>query len=150
LAWLKRETDVWLEVTTLLIPGQNDSEAEVGRLCDWFVEHLGAETPLHLTAFHPDFKLTDVSRTPAATLQRARRQAQGAGLKHVYTGNVHDVAGGSTYCAGCGDLLVERGWYRLGAWNLDDGRCPRCHQALAGHVCEPPGTWGPKRMRVLV
>ncbi len=150
LEYLVKETKVWVEVTTLLIPGKNDSEAEIDALVGWFVERLGPEVPLHFTAFHPDYKLTDIPPTPPSTLTRARAQALRAGLEHVYTGNVHDSAGGSTYCAGCNALLIERDWYKLGAWNLRDGRCTSCGKALAGHVSEPPGTWGPRRMRVLV
>jgi pyruvate formate lyase activating enzyme len=151
LRWLRHETRVWLEVTTLLIPGQNDSEAEVGRLCDWFAENLGPEVPLHFTAFHPDFKLTDTDPTPSATLRRARQQALQAGLHHVYTGNVHDAAGQSTYCAGCGRLLIERDGYALGEWRLDaEGCCCSCRHRLAGHFDPRPGTWGPRRQRLVV
>jgi pyruvate formate lyase activating enzyme len=148
LAWLKRETKVWLEVTTLLIPGHNDSEAEVEKLCGWFVDNLGTETPLHFTAYHPDFKL-DAPATPPKTLARARTQALGFGLKHVYTGNVHDVAGQSTHCAGCGSLLIERDGYRLGKFRLAaGGTCPDCGHALAGTFDAEPGTWGPRRVRL--
>ena len=150
LEYLVKETRVWVEVTTLLIPGKNDSEAEIDAMVGWFVEHLGPEVPLHLTAFHPDYKLGDVPATPPATLARARRQALAAGLRHVYTGNVSDPAGQSTYCAGCGALVIERDGYRLGAWHLRDGRCTACGRALAGHVDEPPGAWGARRMRVIV
>jgi pyruvate formate lyase activating enzyme len=150
LVWLKHETDVWFEVTTLLIPGQNDSEAEVQQLVEWFAEHLGPEVPLHFTAFHPDFKMMDLPPTPPATLSRARRQALAVGLKHVYTGNTHDAAGQSTYCAGCGALLIERDWYQLGAWHLtDDGACRACKRPLAGRFKGRPGAWGPRRLRVV-
>jgi pyruvate formate lyase activating enzyme len=146
LRWLKHETAVWLEVTTLLIPGHNDSEDEVARLCDWFAQNLGPETPLHFTAFHPDFKLLDAPPTPAATLRQARAQARAAGLQHVYTGNVDDVAGQSTYCAACGKLLIERDWYELGQWHLDArGRCEFCGARLAGHFDGRPGQWGRRR-----
>jgi pyruvate formate lyase activating enzyme len=148
LVWLKRETQVWFEVTTLLIPGLNDSEREIGELCAWFGEHLGAEVPLHFTAFHPDYRMPDVPPTPPATLARARRQALAAGLKHVYTGNVHDAAGQSTYCAGCGATLIERDWYKLGAYRIKDGACPDCARPLAGRFGAAPGTWGPRRLRV--
>ncbi|MBM3262739.1 MAG: AmmeMemoRadiSam system radical SAM enzyme [candidate division Zixibacteria bacterium] len=151
LVWLKRETDVWIEVTTLLIPGQNDSEDEIARLCDWFVEHLGPETPLHVTAFHPDFRMTGIAATPASTLSRARRQAKAAGLHHVYTGNVYDAEGQSTYCAGCGVLLIERNGYHLGKWNLGvGGKCNRCGVGLSGHFDAAPGDWGPRRQPVRV
>jgi pyruvate formate lyase activating enzyme len=148
LAWLKRETKVWVEVTTLLIPGHNDSEAEVDALVGWFVENMGAETPLHFTAYHPDFKL-DAPATPPATLSRARKQALAAGLKHVYTGNVHDTDGQSTYCAACSALLIERDWYRIGTWRLtDEGHCPDCGHALAGNFDRRPGDWGARRVRL--
>ena len=151
LKWLKRETDVWIEVTTLLIPGQNDSADEVQRLSDWFIENLGPETPLHFTAFHPDFKMTDLPRTPATTLKRARDIAKSVGLKHVYTGNVHDVTSQSSYCAGCGELLIERDWYQLGEWSLTpNGNCRFCNESLVGHFETQPGTWGAKRERIAV
>ncbi len=151
LRWLKHETKVWFEVTTLLIPGHNDSEDEIARLCEWFRENLGPDVPLHFTAFHPDFKMMDVPRTPPATLRRARAQARKAGLHHVYTGNVHDAEGQSTYCAACHELLIERDWYRLGAWNLTDhGACRSCGSPLAGQFSPDPGGWGPRRQRVLI
>jgi pyruvate formate lyase activating enzyme len=151
LVWLRSETDVWLEVTTLLIPGQNDSEDEIARLCDWFVENLGPEVPLHFSAFHPDFQMRDVPATPPATLSRAREQALGVGLKHVYTGNVHDAAGQSTMCAGCGALLIERDWYTLGRYAVtDDGRCSSCGRPVAGRFEGPRGTWGSRRMPVRI
>jgi pyruvate formate lyase activating enzyme len=148
LQWIARETEVWLEVTTLLIPGENDSETEVDRMCAWMARHLGPEVPLHLTAFHPDFKMTDVDRTPSATLQRARTQALGHGLKHVYTGNTHDAAGQSTYCSGCGERVIERDWYQLGAWALEHGKCASCGHALAGRFDDRPGSFGRQRLRV--
>lgn len=151
LRWLKHETRVWLEVTTLLIPGHNDSEDEVSRLCDWFVANLGPDVPLHFSAFHPDFKMLDVPPTPPAILTRARRQALSAGIRHVYTGNVDDVEGQSTYCPSCRRLLIERNWYRLGQWNLDaDGRCRFCGSRLAGHFDPHPGHWGARRQAVLI
>jgi pyruvate formate lyase activating enzyme len=151
LAWLKHETNVWFEVTTLLIPGQNDSEEEIARLSEWFMANLGPDVPLHFTAFHPDFKMMDTPHTPPATLTRARRQARAAGLHYVYTGNVHDVEGQSTCCASCGALLIERDWYRLGVWNLDaEGRCVSCGSRLAGHFDPVPGRWGPRRQRVAI
>ncbi|MCB8951203.1 MAG: AmmeMemoRadiSam system radical SAM enzyme [Ardenticatenales bacterium] len=149
LRWLKQETSVWLEVTTLLIPGHNDDAAEVAQLCDWFVANLGAETPLHFTAFHPDFKMRDVPPTPPTTLNRARQQALNAGIHHVYTGNVWDRGGQSTYCAGCGNLLIERNWYQLGAWRLNaNGCCTTCGQRLAGHFAPQPERWGGRRQPI--
>ncbi len=151
LAWLKQETEVWMEVTTLLISGQNDSEEEIDRLCDWFLAHLGPDVPLHLTAFHPDFKMTDLPATPPATLIRARQQARAAGLHHVYTGNVQDSAGQATYCATCNEQLIERDWYRLGDWRLDaQGRCTACHTPLSGQFDPAPGNWGPHRQQIKI
>jgi pyruvate formate lyase activating enzyme len=150
LTWIKHETQVWLEVTTLLIPGHNDSEDEVGKLCAWFVKNLGAEVPLHFSAFHPDFKMMDVPPTPPATLRRARRQAMAAGLKHVYAGNIHDPEAQSTYCAGCGRMVIGRDVYDITSWNLDaEGRCLGCGRPLAGHFAPTPGSWGTRRRPVI-
>jgi pyruvate formate lyase activating enzyme len=149
LEYLKHETDVWFELTTLLIPGENDDAAEVDALSRWVAERLGPDVPLHLTAFHPDWKMLDRPPTPPATLSRARRIARGNGLRHVYTGNVHDPEGDSTWCSGCGTLLIGRDWYRLEEWRLGpDGRCRACRQACPG-VFEPrPGAWGRRRLPV--
>jgi pyruvate formate lyase activating enzyme len=149
LVYLKRETGVWLEVTTLLIPGENDSDRELDRMTLWAREELGPDVPWHFTAFHPDWKMRDRPPTPAATLTRARRIAMANGLLYVYTGNVHDQDGGSTYCHGCGDRLIGRDWYVLTAWNLTvDGRCPRCGTGLPGVFAARPGTWGARRLPV--
>ena len=149
LKYLHDETSVWLEVTTLLIPGHNDSDAELSRLCEWFARELGPEVPLHFTAFHPDYRMRDVPATPLQTLSRARTLALDAGLEHVYTGNVHDPAGQSTYCAGCGRPLIVRDGYEIGAWNLGtDGRCPACGHLLAGRFGAQPGEWGARRLPV--
>ena len=126
LCYLKRETSVWLEVTTLLIPGHNDSEAELAALSEWMMEQLGPDVPLHFTAFHPDFKLVDAPHTPAATLRRAREQALRAGLHHVYTGNVHDLEGQSTYCPACRATLIAREGYSVRAFAIEGGACARC------------------------
>ncbi len=149
LKYIRHETTTWLEVTTLLIPGYNDSEAEVTRMSEWFAENLGAEVPLHFTAFHPDHRMQDTAPTPHATLLAARSIARKAGLKHVYVGNVHDETAGSTYCTGCDAKLIGRDWYQLGTWNLTaDGRCTACGTQCAGVFDGPAGTWGPKRQRV--
>jgi len=147
LIWIKTKTNTWLEVTTLLIPGYNDSEKEIDELSKWFVENLGPDTPLHFTAFHPDFKLCDVPPTPYATLRRAREQAKSHGIHHVYTGNVNDKEGQSTYCPKCNSLLIERNWYEIGYWGLDEkGCCRKCGEKLAGHFDPRPGDWG-RRIR---
>jgi pyruvate formate lyase activating enzyme len=146
LAYLHHETDVWLEVTTLLIPGLNDSDGELDEMTCWFAGHLGPEVPLHFTAFHPDFRLLDRPPTPPETLRRAWRIALGNGLRHVYVGNVHDPEGDSTYCVGCGGLLIGRDWYELTHWGLDaGGRCGRCGAPCPGVFEGRPGAWGAQR-----
>ncbi len=149
LVYLKHHTKVWFEVTTLLIPGENDSPDEIDALSRWMVEALGPDVPLHFSAFHPDWKMRDKDNTPPATLTRARDIAKRNGLFHVYTGNVHDPAGGGTYCHGCGALLVGRDWYELSTWTLtEDGRCSGCGEKLAGIFESRPGHWGRKRQQV--
>jgi len=149
LEYLRHETRVWLEITTLLIPGENDSDAELDALTGWVADRLGLGVPLHFTAFHPDWKMRDVAATPAATLARARAIARRNGLRHVYTGNVHDSDGQSTYCHGCGERLIARDWYVLGDWQLDGaGHCLRCGTPCAGVFDGPPGTWGARRRPV--
>ena len=133
LAYLRHETEVWFEITTLLIPGLNDSGEELTAMSKWIMKELGPDVPLHFTAFHPDFKMTDIAPTPASTLARARRIALDQGLHHVYTGNVHDREGGTTYCTECGEALIVRDWYRIDDYRLTaDGKCPRCATPLAG------------------
>ncbi len=149
LEYLRHETSVWFEITNLLIPGHNDGDRELDELSAWVAERLGPDVPLHFTAFHPDFKMLDVPHTPAATLTRARDIAVRNGLQYVYTGNVHDRAGSSTYCPGCGDRVIERDWYVLGEWRLDaQGRCLRCGTQLPGRFDGPPGDWGARRVPV--
>ena len=149
LEYLVKETSVWVEVTTLLIPGHNDSEEEVARLSEWMVEHLGPQVPLHFSAFHPDFKLLDVPPTPVATLRRARAQALAAGLRHVYTGNVHDPEGEVTRCTACGATLIRRDWYELLDYRLTaQGRCPDCAAPLAGRFAATPGAFGRRRLGI--
>jgi pyruvate formate lyase activating enzyme len=145
---LVHETEVWVEITTLLIPGLNDSDREIDELTRWVAERLGPDVPHHFTAFHPDWKMLDRPPTPPETLTRAREIAIGNGLRYVYTGNVHDRAGQSTYCHACGGLLIERDWYELGEWNLVDGRCATCDAPCAGVFEERPGTWGGRRLPV--
>jgi pyruvate formate lyase activating enzyme len=149
LEYLKSETDVWFELTTLLIPGHNDSNAELERMCAWVVGHLGPDVPMHFTAFHPDWKMRDTLPTPASTLARAREIAQRNGVRYAYTGNIHDAEGGSTWCHHCGALLIERDWYELGTWGLTaDGRCASCGATCAGRFDARPGTWGARRLPV--
>jgi pyruvate formate lyase activating enzyme len=149
LEYLHHETDVWFEITTLLIPGHNDGDAELDQLTTWVREHLGPDVPLHFTAFHPDFKMTDVPHTPPQTLRRAREWGRRNGLRHVYVGNVHDAEGSSTYCPGCGTRVIERDWYELGRYRLtDDGCCECCGRQLPGRFDGPPGRWGRNRVPV--
>jgi pyruvate formate lyase activating enzyme len=134
-----------------MIPGLNDAPAETDAMTRWIVEHLGPDVPVHFTAFHPDWKLRDRPPTPARTLTRAREIARANGIRHAYTGNVHDVAGQSTACHGCGAVLIERDWYELGAWALDDrGRCATCGEPCVGVFEERPGRWGARRLPVQV
>lgn len=150
LRYIARETDVWMEITTLLIPGKNDSDDELARECDWLLEHVGADVPVHFTAFHPDFKMRDIPATPPATLQRARDIARRCGIHHVYTGNVHDRSGQSTYCASCNHLLIERDWYRLGTYRIEDGACAECGVKVAGRFAERKGDWGARRLPIAI
>ncbi len=148
LEYIKHQTDCWLELTTLLIPGHNDSDEEIDRMTRWVVENLGPDVPMHFTAFHPDWKMMDVPPTPASTLTRARQIALTNGVHYAYTGNVRDRKGGSTWCPGCGQLLIERNAYDLGQWNLIEGCCANCGQKIAGHFREKAGNWGGRRMPV--
>lgn len=149
LRYLHDETDVWMEVTTLLIPGENDSDAELHAASQWFAEHLGPDVPWHFTAFHPDYKMLDRAATPPFTLARAHDIATSYGLHYVYTGNVHDRARGSTYCPSCHAQVIGRDWYELTAWKLTaDGRCGTCGAACAGVFEERPGRWGARRLPV--
>lgn len=149
LRWLRHESRVWLEITTLLIPGENDSDEELHRASEWMVANLGPDVPWHFSAFHPDFRMRDTASTPAATLSRARAIARGHGMRHVYTGNVRDPEGQSTWCHGCGARVIERDGYELGAWGLDaNGRCARCGVACAGVFEAQPGSWGSRRLPV--
>ena len=149
LEYLKHETKVWFEITTLLIPGENDSDTEIEQMTQWIAAKLGPDVPLHFTAFHPDWKMLDKPRTPPATLTRARRIALANGLHFVYVGNVHDRAGGSTYCTACGTRVIERDWYQLGAWRLThSGACQNCGNQIPGVFTGAPGDWGARRMGV--
>jgi pyruvate formate lyase activating enzyme len=149
LIYLEHETDVWFEITTLLIPGKNDSDAEIDAECRWIAKELGLDVPLHFTAFHPDWKMTDIPPTPAATLTRARNIALGHGLRYVYTGNVHDTDGGSTRCPGCGSAVIVRDWYRILDYRVtEDGRCKECGHAIPGRFQEFKKAFGPRRIPV--
>lgn len=151
LAHIRHATDCWLEITTLLVPGHNDSPEELTALSTWIRRELGADVPLHFSAFHPAWKMQDLPPTPRQTLALARRIAQDAGLHYVFTGNVHDPEGGTTFCPGCKAALIVRDWYDIRQYALDaDGRCPRCHTAIAGRFGKTLGedgeAFGPRRI----
>jgi AmmeMemoRadiSam system radical SAM enzyme/AmmeMemoRadiSam system protein B/AmmeMemoRadiSam system protein A len=150
LAWLKRETNVWFEITNLMIPRANDSRDEIGRMCDWIYDHLGPDVPLHFTAFHPDFRLNDRPHTPSETLFMAYDIATQRGLHYVYVGNVADVPRQTTYCPGCRQALIVRAGYDLHAYAIRHGKCQYCGTAVAGRYHDQPGTWGPRRQPVRI
>ena len=149
LEYIRHETDVWLELTTLLIPGKNDSEKEIDEMTRWVVEKLGADVPMHFSAFHPDWKMLDVPPTPKASLIRAREIAINNGVRYAFTGNVHNEAGDSTFCHQCGEKLIGRDWYELTDWKLTaDGKCGSCGTACAGIFEARPGDWGSRRQPI--
>ena len=149
LAYIQHQTSCWLEITTLLIPGHNDSSAEIAELARWVVKELGPEVPLHFTAFHPDWKLEDLPPTPASTLTHARHIAMDAGLHYVYTGNVHDTEGGTTFCPACEAALIERDWYNIRHYDLPtDGCCPHCRMPIAGRFGKFGKPFGSQRIPV--
>jgi pyruvate formate lyase activating enzyme len=149
LLYLKHETSVWFELTTLLIPGLNDSEQEIDEMTRWVVEKLGPEVPMHFTAFHPSWKMLDRPSTPPETLMRARTIAMGNGVRYAFTGNIHDRKGQSTYCHQCGQLLISRDWYELSEWNLTaEGNCTNCGTHCSGVFEQGHGDWGGKRQPV--
>ena len=151
LVYLVRETRVWTEITTLLIPGKNDSDAEIEAEAKWIARELGPDVPLHFTAFHPDYKMTDIAPTPGATLSRARRIARAEGLNYVYTGNVHDRDGGTTFCPACARPVIVRDWYEILSYAVTpDGRCSHCEAKLPGHYERFESSWGRRRVLVRV
>lgn len=151
LIYLQHETQVWFEITTLLIPGHNDSSEEITAMCRWILKELGPDVPLHFSAFHPDHKMPDVPSTPATTLIRARNIALQEGLHYVYTGNVHHTEGDTTYCVGCHAPLIVRDWYQIQDYRLhSDGHCPDCGAALAGRFDKTSGNFGRKRIPIVL
>ena len=150
LEWLKRETDVWFEITNLVIPQANDSMDEIRRMSEWILERVGDDVPVHFTAFHPDFRMTDRPRTPHETLLAARQAALEAGIRYAYVGNVNDAVHQSTYCPQCRGLLIERNWYELGAYQLRGSQCGHCGGAISGRFEQAPGTWGRKRLPIRI
>jgi len=151
LKYLKNETDVWFEITTLLIPGKNDSDEEITAMCDWIKKELGIDVPLHFSAFHPDYKMSDIPATSPNTLYRARNIALQQGLLYVYTGNVHNVEGDTTFCPGCHAVLIERDWYQINQYRLtDEGHCPDCGSSITGRFDNKAGTFGRKRIPIAI
>jgi pyruvate formate lyase activating enzyme len=146
LVYIKNHTDVWLEITTLLIPGENDSDAELEEMAQWVVGNLGPEVPWHFSAFHPDWKMLDKAPTPLSTLTKARDIATKHGVRYAYTGNVHYGRGDSTYCPKCRNKVIGRDWYVMTDWNLtDNGHCQFCGSVIHGVFDGPAGQWGAKR-----
>ncbi|MBK7491086.1 MAG: AmmeMemoRadiSam system radical SAM enzyme, partial [Nitrosomonas sp.] len=151
LCYLKHETDVWFELTTLLIPGLNDSSEEITAMSHWIMKELGPDVPLHFSAFHPDYKLDDIPPTPPETLIRARKIALDAGLHYVYTGNVHHIEGDTTVCPGCGSAVIVRDWYEIKQYDLTaEGRCKNCNAAIAGRFEQFTGQFGRQRIPVRI
>ena len=151
LAYVHHDTDCWLEITTLLIPGHNDSTEEITALTQWVAKELGADVPLHFSAFHPDWKMADAPPTPPETLVRARKIALDNGLHYVYTGNVHNLEGDTTFCPSCHAKLIERDWYEINAYHLtEQGSCPKCDTAIAGHFGGFTTPFGAKRIPVII
>lgn len=145
LTWLKHESDVWFEITNLIIPDANDSSDELRQMCDWILQSVGADVPVHFSAFHPDFRMMDRGRTSHETLLRAKEIAEAQGIRFVYVGNVHDVRNQSTRCPECRELLIERDWHQLGEYRLNGNSCSKCSATIPGHFEQQPGTWGRKR-----
>jgi pyruvate formate lyase activating enzyme len=150
LRWLVRESRTWVEITNLIVPGANDSPDEIRRMCEWIATELGPDVPLHFSAFHPDFRLMDRGPTPLPTLRAAYQAARDAGLRYVYTGNVHDPVHGDTYCPNCGRPVIRRQSYAIAAFELRGGRCTNCQTPIAGRFDETAGTWGNRRMPVRI
>jgi pyruvate formate lyase activating enzyme len=149
LSYLKKETNVWFEITNLLIPGENDSEKEINQMTEWIFTELGPYVPLHFSAFHPDWKMRDKPRTTLQSLKKARSIAIMNGLNYVYTGNVHDQEGDTTFCHKCGEELIVRDWYEIKHWNMGQkGECQNCDTACAGLFEVNHGNWGSKRLPV--
>ena len=151
LRFIRHETSTWLEITTLLIPGQNDSDSELEEMCQWVVRELGTGVPLHFSAFHPDYKMLDTPPTPPETLRRARQIALDAGLPFSYVGNVHDIEGDTTTCPSCGKAVIVRDWYEILSFDLDDeGRCGSCCHAIPGRFADYAGSFGRRRVPVRI
>jgi pyruvate formate lyase activating enzyme len=151
ITYVRHHTQTWLELTTLLIPGANDSPTEIQALCAWVLSELGPDVPVHFTAFHPDYRCLDTPGTPPETCRRAREQALAAGLHYAYTGNIHDAAGQTTYCPSCHHAVIARDGYQLQKWNLVGSRCNRCNAEIPGRFDEAgPSSFGSRRCAVRI
>jgi pyruvate formate lyase activating enzyme len=151
LEYIKHETDVWLELTTLLIPGENDSESEIEEMTQWVMEHLGPDVPLHFSAFHPDWKMRGKQATPKSSLILARQIALKNGIRYAYTGNVHNAEGDTTFCHECGGKLIVRDWYNIREWNMgENGSCASCGTKCSGVFENEPGLWGARRLPISI
>jgi pyruvate formate lyase activating enzyme len=150
LRYIRNETDTWLEITTLLIPGENDSEPEIQALTRWVLDELGPDVPLHFTVFHPDWRMRHAAPTPPATVRRARRIARENGIRFAYTGNTVDPGGQTTYCRACDSPLIARDGYTLVSWTLRNSRCSECGTVCPGVFEARPGSWGPRRRPVSI
>ncbi len=148
LVYLQRETDVWFEITNLVIPGANDDFDKIKKMCDWILTAIGPDVPVHFTAFHPDFRMMDRPHTPKETLVRAYEIAKSVGLHYPYVGNVRDDSCQSTYCPNCRNCVIQRNQYRLGRYDLSGNRCGACGMEIAGRFGQSPGTWGPRRLPI--
>lgn len=150
LEYLVKHTNVWTEITTLLIPGLNDSEKELTELSEWVAGTLGFDVPIHFSGFHPDYRMTDIPRTPVSTLRMARSIARKAGLRYVYTGNVHDKEGDTTYCPSCERAVIERDWYEILSSSLENGACGACGAEIPGRFGTTTGRFGRRRVRLQI
>ncbi|MCA9137639.1 MAG: AmmeMemoRadiSam system radical SAM enzyme [Planctomycetales bacterium] len=148
LRWIANESSVWLEVTNLVVPNANDDMAVIRKMCEWIYDELGPDVPLHFTAFHPDYRMMDTPPTSPGALVQARAVASEVGLQYVYVGNVDDPSRQSTYCPDCGELVVARRWYDIGAYHVKGNACEFCGRSIAGHFLDQPGHWGTRRVRV--
>lgn len=146
--YVHEETSVHMEITNLVIPQNNDDLEEFKRMSQWILDNVGDQVPVHFSAFHPDYKMLGLPRTPAVTLSRARNVARQLGLKYVYTGNVHDQDGDTTYCGGCGTELIVRDWYDLKSYKMNMNKCSKCNHVISGYFDLKPGNWGKKRIRI--
>ncbi|MBF0360169.1 MAG: AmmeMemoRadiSam system radical SAM enzyme [Oligoflexia bacterium] len=155
LKYIREETNVWLEITNLLIPGVNDRESDIHAMCEWIVSNLGEHIPLHFSAFHPDWHMDDVPATPLKLLLRAKEIALLKGLRYVYLGNVRCKNNSTTICHQCSEVLIEREGYVVDKkfWKIKEnveGKsvCAKCGEVVAGFFDKLPADWGNKRIPI--